>query len=108
MTDPSIIIVVITLVTFVLCILILTKVCECAFDRRRQVDQRRSSTTSRTSIYIIEDNGEVMVINPGAGDVEKYDVKHSYENLAPPPYFVVLNTLAAASYELPPSYPIET
>lgn len=93
---------------------------------RRQ--ERRPSTTVRSSIYIVEDNGDVLgefvlliylkryifnqilfvVINPRDGDVEKCDVKYSYENLAPPPYFVVLNTVAEASYELPPSYPIDT
>ncbi|KAJ8924044.1 hypothetical protein NQ315_006821 [Exocentrus adspersus] len=111
MDDPSVVVlIVLSLLMFVICLLTFTKMCKCACvnTATQEEPQRRTSNDTRASIYIIEENGDVLVINPSAGDVEKCEVKHSYENLAPPPYFSTLDALAHASYELPPSYPIDT
>ncbi|KAJ8979633.1 hypothetical protein NQ317_001340 [Molorchus minor] len=108
MVDSSIILVLISLIVFAFSILMLTRVCECA--KRRPTTERPSTTeqSNEERIFIVEENGDILVVNNnGEGSIDKYDVKHSYQNLAPPPYFALVNVLVEASYELPPPYPID-
>ncbi|KAJ8943019.1 hypothetical protein NQ318_008337 [Aromia moschata] len=111
--DPSVVLVLIALIVFAFSVLMLTKICECAHNRRQRnttssENSESSLATSSTRIFIIEDNGDILVINNnGEGDIDKYDVKHSYDNLAPPPYFALLTAEADSSYEIPPPYPID-
>ncbi|KAJ8928103.1 hypothetical protein NQ314_019360 [Rhamnusium bicolor] len=80
----------------------------CSPTKSYQRNATQEENPEETRVFIIEDRREtIIVVHADEGDGEKYNVKYSYENLAPPPYFRMLSILAESSYEIPPSYPID-